>query len=439
MWLMSRYRCAIFGAVLTLAAGALLLWAEPVRDAMVSGRVGMHDMCVAFRSTGRSGTCDPHAFSSAWRLRAVPCEHVIDPTESGYCDCGEGGHKAHVWCDHSPFTCAEVCANPLVAPREDWRAFAARDAEGAAARRAALPPLRGRGIVTVVGGGYTIDGLLLVAALRELGCALPVEFWFNDAASSSDGAALADPAVRATLARLGVTLRGFGAAQRERRSALGDLADASDATQFAYAAEQRGHGSVPVRAANAKRGYLYKTAALSLTRFEEALFLDTDVTPLSDPTFLFDAPGYARTGALLWPDFDRDVAADRWTHGLLRRGSQTFWNAVGGRPRAYPASLPTIETGQMVLRRPSESPAIRLAHFFLRTGYHYYDHYMIRYAHLLLEQRFHVVETPVGWGGYTARSRGGGAELRAAPPRFCGHTMLQATPRGAAGAEDRAG
>jgi hypothetical protein len=435
---MSRYRCAIFGAVLTLAAGALLLWAEPVRDAMVSGRVGMHDMCVAFRSTGRSGTCDPHAFSSAWRLRAVPCEHVIDPTESGYCDCGEGGHKAHVWCDHSPFTCAEVCANPLVAPREDWRAFAARDAEGAAARRAALPPLRGRGIVTVVGGGYTIDGLLLVAALRELGCALPVEFWFNDAASSSDGAALADPAVRATLARLGVTLRGFGAAQRERRSALGDLADASDATQFAYAAEQRGHGSVPVRAANAKRGYLYKTAALSLTRFEEALFLDTDVTPLSDPTFLFDAPGYARTGALLWPDFDRDVAADRWTHGLLRRGSQTFWNAVGGRPRAYPASLPTIETGQMVLRRPSESPAIRLAHFFLRTGYHYYDHYMIRYAHLLLEQRFHVVETPVGWGGYTARSRGG-AELRAAPPRFCGHTMLQATPRGAAGAEVRAG
>tara|TARA_B110000208_G_scaffold125718_1_gene153174 strand:- start:1063 stop:2850 length:1788 start_codon:yes stop_codon:yes gene_type:complete len=426
-------------ATAILACSAAFLWwtlnLQPY-GALRPARAGSRGLCVAFRST--AGSCDPHAARSvatSW-LRDKACDAVIEATESGYCDCGGGVLKAHVWCGHSPFACSDVCADISVAPRPDWRSFIARAAASAIARRAALPPLSGRGIVTVVGGGYTIDGLLLVAALRALGCTLPVEFWYDDAARSDAATLEAPTAVRAALRRLNVTLRGFAAAQAARRKALGVLAPRGDATQFTYAAE-RGAGRVPLRARAAKRGYLFKTAALSMTRFEEALFLDTDVTPLRDPTFLFDDLGFKATGALLWPDFDRDVAADALTGGLLSAPSQTFWNVLGGRPRGAPASMPTMETGQMVFRRPSESPALRLAHFFLRRGFHYYDHYMIRYAHLALDAPFSLVPTPVGRLGYVVVAGGASAKaegLRAASSaedaKFCGHTMLQATPSG---------
>jgi hypothetical protein len=33
------------------------------------------------------------------------------------------------------------------------------------------------------------------------------------------------------------------------------------------------------------------------------LYLDSDNVPAQDPSFLFDATEYERTGALFWPDF----------------------------------------------------------------------------------------------------------------------------------------
>ncbi len=45
------------------------------------------------------------------------------------------------------------------------------------------------------------------------------------------------------------------------------------------------------------------TACCSLPLASQVLFLDSDNTPLRDPSFLLDHPAYTATGALLWPDY----------------------------------------------------------------------------------------------------------------------------------------
>ena len=51
------------------------------------------------------------------------------------------------------------------------------------------------------------------------------------------------------------------------------------------------------------KSYVIKAAALYATSFDEVLMLDSDNTPLVDPTTLFDEPSYLATGNAFWPDF----------------------------------------------------------------------------------------------------------------------------------------
>src|SRR5579871_808517 len=56
-------------------------------------------------------------------------------------------------------------------------------------------------------------------------------------------------------------------------------------------------------------GWELKPYAILHSRFDDVLFLDADVVPVVDPTFLFSTPEYQKTGALFWPDtwrFPRD-------------------------------------------------------------------------------------------------------------------------------------
>lgn len=46
-----------------------------------------------------------------------------------------------------------------------------------------------------------------------------------------------------------------------------------------------------------------KAIVVLLSSFKEVLMIDADQVPVIDPTLLFDDPGFAETGALLWPDF----------------------------------------------------------------------------------------------------------------------------------------
>ena len=57
------------------------------------------------------------------------------------------------------------------------------------------------------------------------------------------------------------------------------------------------------RQTKAIEGYVIKVIALYFTSFDEVLVLDSDNTPASDPTQLFEDASYLATGNIFWPDF----------------------------------------------------------------------------------------------------------------------------------------
>ncbi len=168
-----------------------------------------------------------------------------------------------------------------------------------AARRAlgeSVPVLGGRGIV-ICGGGvkYLTCAWVCVNLLRRLRCELPIQFWHLGPREMPDG-------VRTLLEPLGVTFVD-ALAVRERR---------------------------PVRTLN---GWELKPYAILHSDFREVLLLDADNAPVSDPTYLFDAPQYLQHGAVFWPDFGR-LGRDR-----------SVWRLSGVEYR----DEPEFETGQVLV------------------------------------------------------------------------------------------
>jgi len=132
---------------------------------------------------------------------------------------------------------------------------------------------KGRGIVMCAGGQtYFTCAYVAVRRLRELGCKLPVEFWYlGPYEMNKEMVELVRP--------LGVTC--------------------IDAYQ-----KRKEH---PCRILN---GWELNPYSIIHSRFEEVLFLDADNFPLVNPEFLFDTPQYKETGAIFWPDYLR-LAPDR--------------------------------------------------------------------------------------------------------------------------------
>ena len=125
----------------------------------------------------------------------------------------------------------------------------------------------GRGIVVVAGGErYGALATELVLSLREVGCELPIEVFHLGTAELACDAMAALAACDDNL-----TLR--------------DLLS--------------GH---PALCDVAGYGYAAKPLALVASSFAEALLLDADNSVVDDPTALFEAPQYARHGAVFWCD-----------------------------------------------------------------------------------------------------------------------------------------
>jgi alpha 1,2-mannosyltransferase len=82
-------------------------------------------------------------------------------------------------------------------------------------------------------------------------------------------------------------------------------------------------------------GYFLKAVVLAVSSFKEVLFLDADNVPVADPTGLFHAEEYERTGALFWRDFwDPSWAPD----------APAVLNISSERMPSY-----TIDSGQMLV------------------------------------------------------------------------------------------
>lgn len=176
-------------------------------------------------------------------------------------------------------------------------------------------PTADRGIVIAAGGEpYLVNAYVLVRLLRELGCRLPVEIWHNGPAEKIPW--LADAFSPLGVAWVDATARGFLPAKAVRgfgwRTHLYDYAQAD--------------------------GFALKVFAVAHTGFRRVLMLDADCDPARDPSYLFDHPEFARTGAFFWPDIPGwEMPAEAWP-------------ALVGRP-APATPHHGQETGQVLIDR----------------------------------------------------------------------------------------
>lgn len=184
--------------------------------------------------------------------------------------------------------------------------------EGAAARLRALaadiratasnrPAVEGsgRGLVVVAGGAriFTNAYVLLHVIRNVLKSLLPVELWYFGQTEIS-------PAMAALIEPYGVRL--------------------IDANPL-----------IAATGANVRDGWQLKCFALVHSHFAEALLLDADQVPVTDPSACFDWPQYVETGAVFWPDVV-DV-----------RQENAIWPLLGLAPRR----AVSFESGQLLVDR----------------------------------------------------------------------------------------
>jgi len=211
---------------------------------------------------------------------------------------------------------------------------------------------RGRGIVMAAGGAFLPNAYVSLVRLRELGCKLPVQMWY-----------IGEDEMNLTWLRLfnaidGVTTQDATKAREQHR-----LADIT--------------------------GWTCKPYAIVLSKFEEVLFIDADNVPVKDPTYLFDAPEYKKTGAVFWPD--------RVRHGP----DSALWRIFGVDYRDEPQH----ETGQILINKRKCWHALQIAmHCNEYHKFHYRhshgDTATFRFAFHALNQPFtmiphRLIEVPV--------------------------------------------
>ena len=206
---------------------------------------------------------------------------------------------------------------------------------------------KGRGIV-ICGGGekYLPSAWVCIHILRELNCVLPIELWqlFQGEVQ---------PEVQRALAQINVR-----------------CVDASTVRQ-----------QHPARFIG---GWELKPYAILHSRFEEVLYLDADNMPVLEPTFLFDAPQFARYGAVFWPDYGR-LAPDR-----------SIWRICGVEYR----DEPEFESGQILLNKRRCWKALQLAlHLNEHSDFYYHhvhgDKELFHMAWRMLQQEFAMPAHPI--------------------------------------------
>lgn len=179
----------------------------------------------------------------------------------------------------------------------------------------------GRGIVICGGGAkYLPCAWVCIGMLRQLGCQLPIELW---------------------------QLR-----RSEADARLNDAFEELGVRQICAAEVRLAH---PVRYLG---GWELKAYSLLHSAFEEVLSLDADNVPVRDPTSLFDAPEFAATGAVFWPDYGR-LGPER-----------DIWRVCEVPYR----DEPEFESGQMLIDKRQSWRPLQLAMHLNEHSDFYYRH-----------------------------------------------------------------
>lgn len=179
----------------------------------------------------------------------------------------------------------------------------------------------GRGVVVCAGGvRYFPCAWVCIQMLRAQGCNLPVELWHLNPGEMNE-------AMRRMVEPLGVSCVN---AEEVRKS----------------------------HPARILKGWELKAYALLHSSFREVLLLDADNVPVVDPSFLFETPQFAETGAIFWPDYERLSPRRR------------IWKLAGVPYR----DEPEFESGQIVLDKQRCFRPLSLAMWFNEYSDFWYRH-----------------------------------------------------------------
>jgi Mannosyltransferase putative len=154
--------------------------------------------------------------------------------------------------------------------------------------------------------------------------------------------------------------------------------------------------------------YQVKAGALLYSKLEKILFLDSDNTPVKDPTFLFSSPPLVETGALFWKD---------------------LWKTTPVNPIYKILEIPCVdeydqESGQIVVDKsfPGVTKALKLSLYMQENSDIYYklllgDKDTFRLSWRLLSLPFHMIRPHLGTLGGKLNGKS-----------FCGIAMAQYAP-----------
>lgn len=182
------------------------------------------------------------------------------------------------------------------------------------------------------------------------------------------------------------------------------------------------------------KGYQLKAFTIYLSSFEEVLWLDSDNIPLRDPSFLFDTPLYASTGALFWKDFCNMVSFRPETFGVFglaapaaqpqpRPNKTTIW------PQTCADGVTTeLETGQVLINKRASWAAMQMIVFLNRHHWFFLkrlfqgDKMTFHFGFEAAGQEYATVPFHPKGVGIRGGNGKGDAEW------FCGNTMAQRSP-----------
>ena len=193
---------------------------------------------------------------------------------------------------------------------------------------------------------------MLIRLLRHLGCELPIQVWYR-------GDEEYDESWRDLVRPYGV-----------------ECIDAEEV--------RRQHPHL------ALGGWQLKPYAVLRSPFREVMLLDADNVPVLDPSYLFNAPEYQRTGALFWPDSCRMSETDPcWAaFGVPYRDERNF------------------ESGQLLIDKARCWQALSLCDWYNQHSYFFYrvvygDKDTFRFAWHRVGQPFAMPERGMGNLAYT--------------------------------------
>ncbi|CCH63116.1 hypothetical protein TBLA_0J01190 [Henningerozyma blattae CBS 6284] len=263
---------------------------------------------------------------------------------------------------------------------------------------------KGRGIVTVGGGKYSLLAYLMIKLLREKGTTLPVEVVIppSDKEMYDDTWLCND-----VLPTLNAKCIYF--TDRLPAEILQDLDI---------------------------HGFQYKSLAIWISSFKKTLFLDSDNFPLKDLDNVFDTPAFEEVGLIFWPDLWRrtippdfyDISNIKYDLKKRVRYVQDDLSSVplydkDNSVKDYEYNIPfhdldgtisdpSTETGQMLVDKETHFETLLLSIFFNYFGFAiYYDMFsqagagigdkdtFIAAAHVL-GQPYYQVKTPPEFDGF---------------------------------------